>query len=90
MSPKEYLAKPTEAEQMLPRSRQEVFLDDVQNHLTDSVLKSVCKSQFPHKSVNLFFISGIVKETSTNLRGGWRLQIGSDGHKLGRVVIFYS
>ena len=28
---------------------------------------SFCKSQFPHKSVNLFFILAIVKDTLTDL-----------------------
>jgi len=30
-------------------------------------LKSFCKSQFPHKSVNLFFILVIVKDKLTDL-----------------------
>jgi diaminopimelate epimerase len=32
-------------------------------------LKSFCKSQFPHKSVNLFCISVIVREKLTGLWG---------------------
>ena len=32
-------------------------------------LKSFCKSQFPHKSVNSFSISVIVKDRLTNLWG---------------------
>ena len=32
-------------------------------------LKSFCKSQFPHKSVNLFFISVTVKDKLTDLWG---------------------
>ena len=32
-------------------------------------LKSVCKSQFPHKSVNLFFISVIEQDKLTDLWG---------------------
>ena len=31
--------------------------------------KSFCKSQFPHKSVNLFFILVIVKDRLTDLWG---------------------
>jgi hypothetical protein len=34
------------------------------------LLKSCCKSQFPHKSVNLFFILVIVKDMLTILWGG--------------------
>jgi len=33
-------------------------------------IKSFGKSQFPHKSVNLFFILVIVKDTLTDLWGG--------------------
>ena len=33
-------------------------------------LMSLCKSQFPHKSVNLFFILVIVKDKFTDLWGG--------------------
>ena len=32
-------------------------------------IKSFCKSQFPHKSVNLFFILVIIKDKLTNLCG---------------------
>ena len=40
-----------------------------QSYLTQSVFKSSCKNRFPHKSVNLFFISVIVKDKLTNLWG---------------------
>jgi hypothetical protein len=33
------------------------------------LLKSFCKSQFPHKFVNLFFILVIVKDKLTDLWG---------------------
>ena len=33
------------------------------------VLKSFCKREFPHKSVNLFFILVIVKDKLTDLWG---------------------
>ena len=33
------------------------------------LIKSFCKSQFPHKSVNLFFILIIIKDKLTNLCG---------------------
>ena len=36
--------------------------------------KSVCESQFPNKSVNLFCISVIVKDKLTDLWGGCLLQ----------------
>ena len=32
-------------------------------------LKSICKSQFPHKFVNVFFLSLIAKDKSTDLWG---------------------
>ena len=32
-------------------------------------IKSFCKSQFPHKSVNLFFISVMIKDKLTDLCG---------------------
>jgi len=38
-------------------------------YLTQSVLKSFCKSQFPHKSVNSFFLLVIVKDKLTDLWG---------------------
>ena len=31
------------------------------------VVKSVCNSQFPHKSVDLFFILGLIEDTLTDL-----------------------
>ena len=37
-------------------------------------LKSFCKSQFPRKFVNLFFILGIVKDKLTDLLGSSILQ----------------
>ena len=42
--------------------------------LTESVSGVVLQSRFPQKSVNLFFISVIVKNQSTDLWGSWRLQ----------------
>ena len=36
--------------------------------------KSFCKSQFPHRFVNLFFIPVIVKDALTDLCGNWLLQ----------------
>ena len=32
-----------------------------QHHITESVVKSFCKSQFPHKSVNLSFTIAKIK-----------------------------
>ena len=37
-------------------------------------LKSFCKSQFPYKFVNLFFVLVIVNDELTNLWGRWLLQ----------------
>ena len=37
-------------------------------------IKSFCKSQFPHKSINLFFIITNIKNELTGLRGGWLMQ----------------
>jgi hypothetical protein len=37
-------------------------------------LKLFCKSQVPHKSVNLFFILVAVKDKLTDLWGSWLLQ----------------
>jgi hypothetical protein len=37
-------------------------------------IKSVCTSQFPYKSVNLFFILAILKDQLTDLCGNWRMQ----------------
>jgi hypothetical protein len=37
-------------------------------------LRSICKTQFPYKSVNLFFMSVIVKDKLTNLWGSWLLR----------------
>ena len=44
---------------------------DVSHHLISHkmFLKSFCKSRFPHKFVNLFFISAVVKDKLTNLWG---------------------
>ena len=35
--------------------------------ISQKVFKSFCKSQFPHKFVNLFFISVIIKDKLTDL-----------------------
>ena len=37
-------------------------------------MKSFCRSQFPHKSVNMFFTLVIIKDKSTNLCGNSNLQ----------------
>jgi len=37
-------------------------------------IKSFCKSQFPHKFVNIFFILVKVKDALTDLWGSWPLQ----------------
>ena len=36
--------------------------------------KLFCKSRFPHKFVNLFFISATIEDKLTNLCGDWLLQ----------------
>ena len=43
--------------------------DQVQPYLTQSLLKSFCKSQLPQKIVNLFFILVIVKDKLTDMWG---------------------
>ena len=42
---------------------------DEVSSLTHFSIKSFCKSQFPHKSVNLFFTLLIVKDKLTDLWG---------------------
>jgi len=37
-------------------------------------IKLFCKIQFPHKSVNVLFITEIMKDTLTDLCGNWFLQ----------------
>ena len=37
-------------------------------------IKSFCKSSFPHKFVNKFFILVIMKDTMRNKCGNWLLQ----------------
>ena len=46
--------------------------DNSKNRLLSHIafLRLFCKSQFPHKFVNLFFISVIVKDKLTDLWGG--------------------
>ena len=47
----------------------------IQEFISHKVLmKLFCKSQFPHKSVNLFFKLVIVKDELTDLCGYWHLQ----------------
>ena len=41
----------------------------LQFHFTESVFKSACRSQFPHKSLSLFFILVMVKDKLTDLWG---------------------
>ena len=43
-------------------------------HLTESVYQVGCKSQFPHKSVNLIFMLVITKNKLTDLWGSSLLQ----------------
>ena len=43
---------------------------DARSYLSQTVIiKSICKSQFSHKSVDLFFALVIIKDTLTDLYG---------------------